>query len=306
MPTLAVVIPASDRPATLDRALAAVHAASEPPEEVIVVDRPAHIVSSAARNLGAHRSGADIVVFVDADVEVHSDVFVRIRADFAADPELTAIFGAYDDDPAAGSLVSDFRNLLHHHVHHEGAGPAKTFWTGLGAVRREAFLAVGGFDESRAWIRDIEFGMRLHREGGVIVLDPSIQCKHLKHWTLMSMLETDLLRRGVPWLRLVLDGRADPSTLNLSWRNRVGAGASVTLVAALARRNLRLAGTALAVLLLVDGDFYSLLLRRRGPKMLAAGVPLHVLHRLTAVAAIPVALGAHVLDRRSVRRPEGD
>jgi cellulose synthase/poly-beta-1,6-N-acetylglucosamine synthase-like glycosyltransferase len=304
--TLAVVIPATDMPATLARALAAVHRATDPPEEVIVVDRPTHLVSAAARNLGARRAGGEILVFVDADVEVHADAFIRIRAAFDDHPELTAVFGAYDDEPAGASLVSDFRNLLHHHVHHQGVGPATTFWTGLGAVRRDAFLSIGGFDETLAWIRDIEFGMRLRRSGGVIVLDPSIQAKHLKRWTLVSMLETDLLRRGVPWLRLILDGRADSTTLNLSWRHRVGAGASVVLVVALARRNLRLAATALAVLPVVDRDFYALLLRRGGPRMLAAGVPLHVLHRLTAVAAVPVALTGHVLDRRKRRRAERD
>jgi hypothetical protein len=202
--------------------------------------------------------------------------------------------------------VSDFRNLLHHHVHHQGMGRATTFWTGLGAIRRDAFLSAGGFDETGAWIRDIEFGMRLSRSGAVIVLDPSIQAKHLKRWTLTSMLETDLFRRGVPWLRLILEGRADSAALNLSWRHRVGAAASVVLVAALARRKLRLAATSLAVLPFVDREFYALLLRRGGPKMLAAGVPLHALHRLTAVAAVPVALTGHILDRRRGRHAARD
>jgi GT2 family glycosyltransferase len=302
--TLRVVIPATDQPTTVDRVVLAIEQAASPPEEVIVVDEPAHLVSSAARNRGARRAHGDILVFVDADVEVHADAFTRIRAAFDDDPQLTAVFGAYDDEPAGASLVSDFRNLLHHHVHHQGAGSATTFWTGLGAVRREAFHNTGGFDETLAWIRDIEFGMRLSRNGGVIVLDPSIQGKHLKRWTLTSMLETDLFRRGVPWLRLILERRADSAALNLSWRHRIGAGASVVLVAALARRNVRLAATALAALSLVDGDFYALLLRRGGPKMLAVGVPLHVLHRLTGVVAVPIAVTGHLLDSRK-RASEG-
>jgi glycosyltransferase involved in cell wall biosynthesis len=292
--TLSVIIPATDRPRTLDRAVRAVKEAEPPPDEVIVIDRPRELFSGTARNLGAREAKGEILVFVDADVEVHPDAFVRIRAAFD-DPELTAVFGAYDDDPGGGSLVSDFRNLLHHHVHHQGAGPATTFWTGLGAVRREAFLSAGGFDEGVAWIRDIELGARLWRNGGLIVLDPSIQGKHLKRWTLASMVETDLFRRGVPWLRLILDDRADPAALNLSWRNRVGTGASVLLVGALAARKLRLASAALAILPVVDGDFYALLLRRGGLRLLAAGVPLHVLHRLVAVAAVPLALTGHLL-----------
>jgi len=297
--TLSVIIPATDQPSSLERAVRAVERANFPPEQVIVVDRPAGIVSSAARNIGARKAEGEILVFVDADVEVHRNAFERIRAAFDEHPELSAVFGAYDDEPDGGSLVSDFRNLLHHHVHHEGVGPASTFWTGLGAIRRNAFLELGGFDETVSWIRDIELGMRLRGNGGSILLDPSIQGKHLKRWTVASMVETDIFRRGVPWLRLVLEGRADPTSLNLSWRHRIGTGASVLLVAAIARRNLRLATTALAGLAVVDARFYALLLRRGGPRMLAAGVPLHVLHRLTAVAAVPIALAEHVLEDRA-------
>lgn len=298
MPTLSVIIPATDRPATLQQVVQAIERATSPPEEVIVVDEPAELFSGAARNIGARRATGEILVFVDADVEVHQDAFVRIRAAFDQDPGLTAIFGAYDDHPTSGSLLSDFRNLLHHYVHSEGAGVASTFWTGLGAIRRESFLSLGGFDESVAWIRDIELGARLRRAGCVIVLDPSIQGAHLKRWTLGSMVQTDVFRRGVPWLRLILEGRADSGALNLGWRHRIGTGASVLLVAALARRNLRVAAAAFAVLPLVDQDFYALLWRRGGPRMLAAGVPLHVLHRLTAVAAVPFALTHHLLDAR--------
>ncbi|MDF2754156.1 MAG: pglI 2, partial [Gaiellaceae bacterium] len=82
-------------------------------------------------------------MFVDADVEVHEDAFQRIRSAFNGDPGLAAIFGSYDDAPGADGIVSDFRNLLHHHVHHQGAGVATTFWAGLGAIRREVFLDLG-------------------------------------------------------------------------------------------------------------------------------------------------------------------
>jgi hypothetical protein len=304
--TLSVIIPATDGPTTLQRAVRAVEQAEAPPEQVIVVDRPPHLLSGAARNLGAKQADGDVLVFVDADVEVHPDVFVRIRAAFDEDAGLTAVFGAYDDEPGGASLVSDFRNLLHHHVHHEGAGLATTFWTGLGAVRRDAFVSIGGFDEEVAWLEDVELGMRLHQSGGVIVLDPSIQGKHLKRWPLASMVETDLFRRGVPWLRLILEDRADSAALNLSWRHRIGTGASVLLVGGLVGRKPRLALAALAILPVVDRDFYALLLRRGGLKMLVAGVPLHVLHRLTAVAAVPVALACHLLDEGKRKHGEDD
>jgi cellulose synthase/poly-beta-1,6-N-acetylglucosamine synthase-like glycosyltransferase len=304
--TLSVVIPATDGRASLERAVAAVHRAALAPEELIVVDEPAHLIPASARNIGAGRATGDVLVFVDADVEVHDDAFVRIRTAFDENPQLAAVFGAYDDEPVGMSVVSDFRNLLHHHVHRQDAGRATTFWTGLGAVRRDAFLEVGGFDESLSWIEDIEFGMRLSRQGGVILLDPSIQGRHLKRWTLASMVETDLFRRAVPWLRLLLENRSNSTALNLGWRHRVGTGTSVVLVTSLMRRNLRLAAATLAILLVVDRDFYRLLARKGGSRLLAAGVPLHVLHRLTAVAAVPIAVTGHVLAMRERRRGQRD
>jgi GT2 family glycosyltransferase len=301
VPSLSVVIPATDRPPTLAEVVSAVKRADDPPDEIIVVDRPARIGPAAARNLGSRRAAGEVLVFVDADVEVHPDVFRRIRDAFAIDPELTAVFGSYDDDPGANGVVSTFRNLLHHHVHHEGAGAATTFWAGLGAMRRDAFEAIGGFDEARfpqASVEDIELGMRLHASGGRIVLDPTIQGKHLKKWTLLKMTETDLLRRGVPWLRLVMERRPRSGSLNLGPRHVLASGASVLLVVALLRRNPRQAAVVLGLLILLDRRFYLLLARRRGMHFAVAGLGLHVVHRLTSVAAVPLAL-THHLRRKS-------
>jgi cellulose synthase/poly-beta-1,6-N-acetylglucosamine synthase-like glycosyltransferase len=298
--TLTLVIPATNRPPTLQRALDAVSRAEAAPDEVIVVDRPEGIGPAAARNLGARRASGDVLVFVDADVEVHEDAFARIRSAFERDAALTAVFGSYDDDPADGGLVSDFRNLLHHHVHHEAAGEATTFWAGLGAVRREAFLAAGGFDErrfTRPSIEDIELGARLYKEGARIVLDPGIQGKHLKRWTFASMTTTDLLDRGVPWLRMLLEDGSHSTALNLGWRHRVGTASAVLLLPALVRRRYRTALGIVALLLLLDRRFYALLLRSRGRAQLAAGLPLHIVHRLTSAAAVPLALGSHLSAR---------
>jgi GT2 family glycosyltransferase len=298
--TLSLVIPATNRPPTLGRVLDAVSSAAAPPEEVIVVDRPEGLGPAGARNLGAGRASGDVLVFVDADVEVHEDAFARIRAAFEQDGALTAVFGSYDDDPADGGVVSDFRNLLHHHVHHEAAGEATTFWAGLGAMRRVAFLDAGGFDERRypySSIEDIELGTRLTKQGARIVLDPAIQGKHLKRWTLASMTTTDLLRRGVPWLRLLLEEGSPSTALNLGWRHRVGTASAVLLVPALLRRRHRSALAIVALLLALDHRFYALLLRRRGGTQLAAGVPLHIVHRLTSAVAVPLALASHLAAR---------
>jgi glycosyltransferase involved in cell wall biosynthesis len=164
MTSLAAVIPATDGRPTWRRSVQSIEAALAAPEEIIVVDIPHRAGPAAACNEGARRARAEVLVFVDSDVEVHSDAFVRIRNAYESDAQLVGIFGSYDDDPGGGGLVSDFRNLLHHHVHHGAAGAATTFWAGVGAIRRDVFLAEGGFDDTRfpePSVADIELGMRL-------------------------------------------------------------------------------------------------------------------------------------------------
>jgi hypothetical protein len=293
---LTAIVPATNEPETLDRCLAAIRAAADPPEEIVVVDRPATSSPAAARNAGALTAAGDVFVFVDADVVVHPDAFRRIRAAFLDDPELDAVFGSYDDRPGARGVVSVFRNLLHHHVHQTSAGPAGTFWTGLGAVRREAFRGIEGFDAERfrtPSVEDIDMGMRLTASGGRIVLDPGIQGKHLKAWTVLSMVRTDLLSRGIPWVGLLLQHRSSSGALNLGWRHRLSAGASVGGVGALAAQQLLLALLVPLLLLVLNRRFYALLLRRGGPVIFAAGVLLHALHHLTAVLAVPLGIAAY-------------
>jgi hypothetical protein len=298
---LSAIVPATDAPATLEQCLEAIRTAAEGPEELIVVTEPPPAGPAAARNEGASRADGDVLVFVDADVLPHADAFRRIRAAFAADPGLAAVFGSYDDDPPAG-VVAGFRNLLHHHVHQEGAGPVPTFWAGLGAIRRDVFLAAGGFDAERfptASIEDVELGLRLSAVGERVELDPDVQGTHLKAWTLAEMVRTDFSRRGVPWVRLLADADgAGATALNLGWRHRASAAACVAGVAALVARRPAGAALALAALVGLNASFYRLLLRRRGPAEAVAGVGLHAIHHLTAVAAVPVGLAAHLSRER--------
>ena len=68
--TLLAVVPATDAPATLGRCRAAL-AASAPGRTSDRGRRTGRAVAAAARNTGAGRATGDVLVFVDADVEVH-------------------------------------------------------------------------------------------------------------------------------------------------------------------------------------------------------------------------------------------
>lgn len=299
-----MIVPATNRPSTLPGCLEAIHAAKRPSDEVIVIEEPADAGPALARNRGAERARGDVLVFVDADVNIHPDALRRIRTALEADPGLTAVFGSYDATPPDEGVISAFRNLLHHHVHQRSPGPASTFWAGLGGIRREAFLAVGGFDAQRyrlPSIEDIDLGMRLASADARIELDPQIQGTHLKAWSLAEMVRTDFDRRGVPWVALLLRQGSAPTALNLGWRHRLSALTTVVAMSGAITRRPRLAAGAVLALVALNGSFYALLARRRGPHEAAVGIGLHALHHLTAVAAVPIGILAHLRESREAR-----
>jgi glycosyltransferase involved in cell wall biosynthesis len=305
-PRVGVVIPATDAAPFLDRCLTSLAAAADGPDEVIVVDEPSMSVVEA-RNAGARRASAEILVFIDSDVLVHADAFTRIRAAFAADGDLAGVIGSYDDSPTADGAISGFRNLLHHHVCVAASGPVSTFWTGLGAIRRDAFESASGFDDDLRWPRqsrdqrdfmaDVSLGIRLAEAGHRLVLDPGIQGTHAKRWTLSQMVYTDFLLRGVPWVRLLLRRKHAPSYLNLGWRHRISALVSLLSIGALFRRRAARFAAMLTALVVLNRAFYMLLLRRRGPAQAVAGIFVHIIHHLASLASLFAGIAIHLSER---------
>jgi hypothetical protein len=136
------------------------------------------------------------------------------------------------------------------------------------------------------------------------VLDPAIQGTHLKAWTLRSMLWTDFARRGVPWVALQVRNRHLSATLNLGWRHRVSALASVVALAAVLRRRPGAAALALGAFVGLNLAFYRVLWRRAGGLGAAIGVGLHGLHHLVGIAAVPAGVVGAVT-RPAVQRVPG-
>lgn len=238
------------------------------------------------------QTSADVVVFVDSDVVVHAmrspACAMRSHATRAWWPSWDRMMTA---SPPAARWAA-FRNLLHHVVHQRSAGDVRSFWAGLGAVRRQVFDAVGGFDADRyphPSIEDVELGGRLARHGR-IVLDPELRGTHLKEWTLTSMVHTDFRRRGVPWVELLVKQRRLPATLNLGTRERASAAAALALAWGVLRRRPLAVVTGIGAEVALNLDLVTLLHRRIGARGVIAGIGLHMVHQLTAVAAVPAGL----------------
>ena len=336
-PRLSVIVPVYNGAMHLSRCLDSLRLSHYSDFEVIVVDdcstdrssqiaersgaccirAPQTLGPAGARNLGVTHAHGDIFVFVDADVEVPRNALGLIERDFADDAQLAAVFGAYDDEPAWDDFLSQYKNLMHSYVHLKSSERAITFWAGGGAVRREAFVEAGGFDAVRyrhPSIEDIELGYRLARAGRKIKLNKHLRVKHLKRWTVRSLLKADIIRRAIPWTQLIVETRHLPRDLNLTSGARVSAGlvgllavgCTIVLVQAVRilpgatpsifRGELTILAIVAMAILALNWDVYWFFAKKRGAWFALRVVPVHWFYYLYSGAVFAVC-GTAVLAR---------
>ena len=235
-----------------------------------------------ARNVGARGATGNILLFIDSDVAIYSDTIGKVAAIFEGDPGLAALFGSYDDEPGAANFLSQYKNLMHHYVHQTAREDASTFWGACGAIRRETFLALGGFDESyrHPSIEDVELGYRLVQAGHRVRLCKDLQVKHLKRWQAISLLQSDMLRRALPWTELTFRHGRLLNDLNFRPSSRISAvlacGLAASLVAAWWRIGFLGLAAALGVLLLfLNTPLYRFFYRKRGIRFALQAVSWH-------------------------------
>ena len=224
-----------------------------------------------ARNQGAKAAQGDILFFVDADVTIRNDTVEKVLNAFQRDPEVVAVFGSYDSEPFEKNFLSQYKNLMHHYVHQTAHAEASTFWAGCGAIRREIFLSMDGFDETfrRPSIEDIELGDRLKKNGYKILLLKELQVKHLKRWEVRSLIETDFFNRAIPWSRLILKEGRFINDLNVKASNRTSVLLIYLVLASLIATLfnpwfLNITPLFMLVLLYLNRDLYSFFKEKRG------------------------------------------
>jgi glycosyltransferase involved in cell wall biosynthesis len=305
-PLVSIIVPMYNAAPYLERCFTAIRESSYSLYEIIVVDDcstdnsleisrkngamvfqlPRQSGPSAARNYGADRAQGDILFFVDSDVLIQKDAVERVVGDFAAHPDIVAVFGSYDRDPAEKNFISQYKNLLHHFVHQQSSSEAVTFWAACGAVRKEIFHAAGGFNQSqykRPCIEDIELGHRIKRMGYRILLDKELQVKHLKGWRLKSLLYTDIFCRAVPWTRLILESKEMPNDLNLQTSQKISAGL-VGLIILMLPLSVFMPELIycilflLAVIFIINHKFFIFFLQRKGFAFLFPAFAMHLLY----------------------------
>lgn len=251
------IVPAFQAAATLGASIASIRAAAPVGAEIVIVDdgsldstpqladelgdvvlhQACQAGAARCRNDGARVARGEVLVFVDADVTVTPEAVCGLLRHF--DGGADAVFGAYEalPPPEARNAATIYKNLLHHHTHLRAAGQASTFWSGFGAVRRDAFFSVEGFDAAvttAADIEDVHLGYRLRAAGYRTVLDPTLQVRHHKRYTVKGVIVSDVFHRAVPWTRAMFSLRTFSADLNLRRQSLFGAGVTFAIPVAAA------------------------------------------------------------------------
>ncbi len=258
-----------------------------------------------ARNRGVEVADGEILFFLDSDIEVPPRLVAQIVALFNADPRMAAVIGSYDDAPGDPAFLSQYRNLLHHYVHQTGREEASTFWSGCGAIRRQAFDDVSGFDENYPVpsIEDIELGARLRRAGHTLRLAKNLQVKHLKRWRLLDMLRTDLLRRAVPWTELMLREGEIVNDLNVKTRDRLSVALAFFAPMAILAGGiwwpaLGLGAAAAVGVVGLNAKFFRFLGKKRGRLFALRAVPFYWAYLVTCGLGFALGAGSWVARRK--------
>ena len=304
-PFISIIIPIYNGSRYINQCLDALLSSSYPYFEIIVVDDgstdcSADIVQKkgvslvkitrnstqfVARNLGAQKARGDIFLFVDCDVTFQRQTLARVADNFMKDASLGALFGSYDDEPLENNFCSQYKNLCHHFVHQNASHEAATFWSGCGAIRRDIFREVGGFDTTKylQGVRDIELGYRLKARQHKILLDKELKVKHLKRWRFFSLVYDDIFYKAIPWSDLILKNRCIINDLNLKLSDRISAGlvgvSIVLLPFTLSNPPLvYLVFFFLASVFILKYKLYRFFISKRGLKFTILAFPMHLLY----------------------------
>jgi glycosyltransferase involved in cell wall biosynthesis len=324
-PDISVVIPVRNGSQTLPLSLASVLRSEGIPGglEVIVVDDasddgsaeiasrfPVQLIrldrslgGGLARNRGALRARAGILFFTDADVELEPGTLRLVLEGFRGRPDLLALFGAYSKDCPRTDFFSRYKHLHHHFIHRTAPGPASTFWTGCGAVRRTVFLRLGGF-RAMPHLYDVDFGYRLTGAGYRVALLPHIQVRHHKPYTFRGLVRSDFWERAVPWTGLLLEHRRMFGGLNTRPSQVLSvAGVYLGLLAILlpggAGGRAAVSAGALVLVGLLNRRWAAFCLRERGPGFAFGAALMELFYFL--YSGFGMAVGSALWAARAVR-----
>jgi GT2 family glycosyltransferase len=216
---------------------------------VRVVPTSGRVGPAAARNVGARAAAGDVLFFIDSDVMVRADTLSRVATSLEHE-DVDGVVAVQAADMRHRDLVSQYKNLWMRWTYVRRTGDVPLFYTTAAAIRRDAFLRAGGFDQGYATpnVEDTAFGQKLARLGIRVRVDPALEVEHVKRYSLRRLLRTDF-QRAVALTRLKLRAPGELASNNTSVPLRYMASVPLTGLGVAAL----VAGTVLGLPVLAAG-----------------------------------------------------
>lgn len=173
-----------------DRTLEIAQSISRRDTRVVLVDNP-NGRTAAGLNLALNKSQSPVVVRVDGHAQIPND-YLRLIVEIlnkTGAVNVGGVMAAVGTTPFERAVAGAMRSPL-------GVG-ASRFHTGgeagvvdtvyLGAFRREALVAIGGFDERFTRAQDWELNFRLREKGGIVYFDPRLHVTYRPRSTVRAL-----------------------------------------------------------------------------------------------------------------------
>lgn len=173
-----------------DRTLEIAQQISQQDSRVVIVENPTGR-TAAGLNLALKKSQSPVIVRVDGHAQIPSNylsLVVEILNKTGAvnvGGVMAAVGTTAFENAVAGAMRSPLGvGASRFHTGGE-AGVVDTVY--LGAFRREALLAIGGFDERFTRAQDWELNFRLRENGGVVYFDPRLHVTYRPRSTVKAL-----------------------------------------------------------------------------------------------------------------------
>ncbi len=224
LPSISVVIPAYNPGPELTECLNPLERVAYPGLEVLVVDDGSSVPvavtepfrtirleenrgPAAARNAGAAAARGEIVLFIDTDVEIGENC-LGIVGEFYREGKnrRRGLTGIQSERMKYSNFASVYKNLWLRYSFLRAPRESGLFYTSIAAIPRELFLKLGGFDGGYRTpsLEDTDFGNRILKAGGKVVIEGRLEVRHHKRYSLGGLLKNDFVRSADEtrtWLR---------------------------------------------------------------------------------------------------------
>tara|TARA_B100000315_G_scaffold52460_1_gene46848 strand:+ start:4395 stop:5423 length:1029 start_codon:yes stop_codon:yes gene_type:complete len=142
-----------------------------------------------ARNIGAENARGDILMFIDSDVIIEGDTIDRIVRRFEGDSKLVGVSGFYNYNNRFNNPSTIYHNLYFEYKQKHISPESPYVDTAIWGIRKDIFNATGGFTKGMFTSEDLEYGIRLYRDGYKLCSDVDIKVSHVKKLTFNSWIK---------------------------------------------------------------------------------------------------------------------